>query len=106
MSPLLPPLPTPTQAPDGIRSTAARLYDTAGKMDSSQAPLMADDRQSDELHDESATADLDRTPSDASKTPESGPGAFVLMLTFAAGISGLLFGCVFFYEVPWLGAGG
>lgn len=56
---------------------------------------MAEDRRSDELEYESAGADVDSTPIDAGKTPEPGPGAFVLLLTFSAGISGLLFGCMF-----------
>ena len=60
-------------------------------MDSSQAPLISGGRHEDELeHD-----DHDHHVAiDATKLSENSPGAFVLLLTFAAGISGLLFGCM------------
>lgn len=62
-------------------------------MDSSQAPLISEEDRHGELQYEADDADHD-TASDASKA-ETKPGVFVLVLTFAAGISGLLFGCGF-----------
>ncbi|KAH6605036.1 hypothetical protein Trco_006743 [Trichoderma cornu-damae] len=60
-------------------------------MDSSQAPLIASNR-----HDDDAPYDaVDDEPGSrdaAGKAPGGQPGVFVLALTFAAGISGLLFG--------------
>lgn len=66
-------------------------------MDGPQAPLMADDG----CGDERASQDDVRAepPGDGSK-----PGVFLLALTLAAGISGLLFGCkppVSFSEPRW-----
>lgn len=59
-------------------------------MDSSQAPLMADHSQGDDL-------DYDRTDDDRrerlTKDAHASPGIFMVILTIAAGISGLLFGC-------------
>jgi MFS transporter, SP family, solute carrier family 2 (myo-inositol transporter), member 13 len=60
-------------------------------MDSPQAPLIAG-RREDEFEYEAEDAATD-TASNASRTPDAKPGVFVLLLTFAAGISGLLFGC-------------
>ncbi|KAL6889875.1 general substrate transporter [Trichoderma longibrachiatum] len=60
-------------------------------MDSSQAPLISNSR-----HDDDAPYDAaDNEPASraaAGKASSEQPGAFVLILTFAAGISGLLFG--------------
>ncbi|KND92652.1 Myo-inositol transporter 1 [Tolypocladium ophioglossoides CBS 100239] len=61
-------------------------------MDGSQAPLMADDRREDEVEYEVEDNDQHDPASDGSKAHETRPGVFVLALTFAAGISGLLFG--------------
>lgn len=60
-------------------------------MDSPQAPLISEEQRQGELQYEAEDADA---ASVASKG-ETKPGAFVLLLTFAAGISGLLFGCWF-----------
>lgn len=61
-------------------------------MDSSQAPLISSNR-----HDDDAPYDtVDDVPglrAAAGKATDGRPGLFVLILTFAAGISGLLFGC-------------
>lgn len=69
-------------------------------MDSSQAPLISNNR-----HDDDAPYDAvdDEPGSRASpaKATDGHPGLFVLILTFAAGISGLLFGC----ESLWSSAG-
>ncbi|PNP37976.1 hypothetical protein TGAM01_v204706 [Trichoderma gamsii] len=60
-------------------------------MDSSQAPLISSNR-----HDDDAPYDtVDDVPgarAAAGKATDGRPGVFVLILTFAAGISGLLFG--------------
>ncbi|KAL6887016.1 general substrate transporter [Trichoderma evansii] len=60
-------------------------------MDSSQAPLISSNR-----HDDDAPYDtVDDVPGSragAGKATDGRPGVFVLILTFAAGISGLLFG--------------
>ncbi|KAM0256492.1 hypothetical protein ACHAQJ_004903 [Trichoderma viride] len=62
-------------------------------MDSSQAPLISSNR-----HDDDAPYDaVDDVPGPRAapgKATNGQPGVFVLILTFAAGISGLLFGCV------------
>jgi SP family myo-inositol transporter-like MFS transporter 13 len=59
-------------------------------MDTSQAPLMADNRPADEPdHEPELDVALDR----ASKGADASPGVFIVALTIAAGISGLLFGC-------------
>ena len=64
-------------------------------MDSAQAPLISGNR-----HDDDAPYDTvdDESGSRAAPTKaiDGYPGLFVLILTFAAGISGLLFGCEFF----------
>ena len=60
-------------------------------MDSPDAPLIPDDQRNGELQYDADDADAASVASKA----ETRPGAFVLLLTFAAGISGLLFGCVF-----------
>jgi SP family myo-inositol transporter-like MFS transporter 13 len=61
-------------------------------MDSSQAPLISSNR-----HDDDAPYDaVDDVPEPrvvTGKATNGQPGVFVLILTFAAGISGLLFGC-------------
>lgn len=61
-------------------------------MDSPQAPLIPDDRRELELQDD---VDDNRAyePVKAAQRSPPQPGLFVLLLTFAAGISGLLFGC-------------
>ncbi|UNI16139.1 hypothetical protein JDV02_002605 [Purpureocillium takamizusanense] len=61
-------------------------------MDASQAPLMAGEPRDD---DDDLDYETDRGASrqdEEDKAPEAGYGLFVLALTFAAGISGLLFG--------------
>lgn len=59
-------------------------------MESSQAPLIADNRQGDDLdYDE----EDDVRPERLVKGADGNPGAFIVILTIAAGISGLLFGC-------------
>ncbi|KAK5988635.1 Myo-inositol transporter 1 [Cladobotryum mycophilum] len=58
-------------------------------MDGSQAPLIAGNRHDyDEVDDDAAP----QSGSAVDKAAEGGPGIFMLALTFAAGISGLLFG--------------
>ena len=58
-------------------------------MDGPQAPLISDEQRHGELQYAVDNAD---NSIEADKA-ETKPGAFVLLLTFAAGISGLLFGC-------------
>ena len=70
---------------------AALLLDTVYKMDSSQAPLISNESREEELEYE-ADDGLD-SASVASKASDGKPSVFVLVLTFTAGISGLLFGC-------------
>lgn len=62
-------------------------------MESSQAPLISNrSREENEL--EYDADDATDTASNAShRHPDARPGLFVVLLTFAAGISGLLFGC-------------
>lgn len=60
-------------------------------MDSSQAPLISNEAREEDLEYE-ADDGLD-SASDAGKGPDGTPSIFVIVLTFAAGISGLLFGC-------------
>jgi len=60
-------------------------------MDSSQAPLIAGHGDEEELEYDSAQG----SPIEAGKTGSGMPSVFVLALTFAAGISGLLFGCMY-----------
>lgn len=61
-------------------------------MDSSQAPLIAGHGdEEEELEYDSAQG----SPIEAGKTGSGMPSVFVLALTFAAGISGLLFGCMY-----------
>jgi SP family myo-inositol transporter-like MFS transporter 13 len=62
-------------------------------MDSSQAPLIAG--HSDEEEELEYTTEGSRSPVEAGKTGSGMPSTFVLALTFAAGISGLLFGCLY-----------
>jgi SP family myo-inositol transporter-like MFS transporter 13 len=62
-------------------------------MDSSQAPLIAG--HSDEEEELEYATEESGTPLEAGKTGSGMPSAFVLALTFAAGISGLLFGCAY-----------
>ncbi|KAF5133765.1 Myo-inositol transporter 1 [Metarhizium anisopliae] len=59
-------------------------------MDSSQAPLMADNREGDDVEAEEDNVHEGRLTKDV----DANPGVFVVALTIAAGISGLLFGCV------------
>ncbi|KAL2203606.1 general substrate transporter [Sarocladium strictum] len=61
-------------------------------MDSSQAPLIASDPRDDDNELEYDADDATDTASIASRQQDSRPGLFVVLLTFAAGISGLLFG--------------
>lgn len=63
-------------------------------MDSQEAPLISDDQRHNELQYDADDANADTEPAGFDK-PESKPGLFVLLLTFSAGISGLLFGCEF-----------
>ena len=58
-------------------------------MDSSQAPLIAGHSDEEELEYDVAQG----SPAEAGKAEGGMPSLFVLVLTFAAGISGLLFGC-------------
>ena len=77
--------------------TKAVLRDVTARMDGSQDPLISS--QDAELDEDSEFAP-DRPREDArnnlSKTRETRPSLFVVWLTIAAGISGLLFGCTFF----------
>ncbi|KJK89292.1 hypothetical protein H633G_06848 [Metarhizium anisopliae BRIP 53284] len=57
-------------------------------MDSSQAPLMADNREGDDAEAEEDNVQQGRLTKDV----DANPGVFVVALTIAAGISGLLFG--------------
>lgn len=61
-------------------------------MDSPEAPLIPEDQRNGELLYNADDADTDTEPGSFHK-PEAKPGLFVLLLTFSAGISGLLFGC-------------
>lgn len=58
-------------------------------MDSSQAPLMADNREGDDVEADEDNVHQGRLTKDL----DANPGVFVVALTIAAGISGLLFGC-------------
>lgn len=58
-------------------------------MDSSQAPLIAGNRDDEELEYDVAEG----SPVEPGKSGTERPTVFVLALTFAACISGLLFGC-------------
>lgn len=62
-------------------------------MDSLQAPLIASDPRDNDNELEYDADDATDTASIASRQPDARPGLFVILLTFAAGISGLLFGC-------------
>ncbi len=62
-------------------------------MDSPEAPLISEEQRNGELQYVDAD-DADTEPGSLDK-PEALPGLFVLLLTFSAGISGLLFGCGF-----------
>ncbi|KHN97771.1 General substrate transporter [Metarhizium album ARSEF 1941] len=57
-------------------------------MDGAQAPLMADSHEGDDVEDENNVVRQERLIKDT----EANPGVFVVALTIAAGISGLLFG--------------
>lgn len=61
-------------------------------MNSPEEPLISPDQRNGELQYDADDADTLDAASVASKT-ETKPGVFILLLTFAAGISGLLFGC-------------
>ncbi|KAH7149812.1 general substrate transporter [Dactylonectria estremocensis] len=59
-------------------------------MDSSQAPLISGAHREEEEEEEELEYEIDEAQ--AGKAADAGPSTFVLALTFAAGISGLLFG--------------
>lgn len=63
-----------------------------------QEPLISNHGRDDDHDDDRGglfeDAELDPV-ADSGKTDDRGPSIFVLVLTFAAGISGLLFGCMF-----------
>lgn len=61
-------------------------------MDNSQAPLISGAHRDEEEEELEYDVDEAQYVADADKAADSGPSAFVLALTFAAGISGLLFG--------------
>ncbi|KAL7788261.1 general substrate transporter [Trichoderma ceciliae] len=61
-------------------------------MDSSQAPLISSSRHDDDASPYDAVDEVPRARAAAGKVTGGQPGVFVLILTFAAGISGLLFG--------------
>lgn len=62
-------------------------------MDNSQAPLISGAHRDEEEEELEYDVDEAQYVADADKAADSGPSTFVLALTFAAGISGLLFGC-------------
>lgn len=62
-------------------------------MNSPEEPLISPDQRNGELQYDADDADTLDAASVASKI-ETKPGVFILLLTFAAGISGLLFGCM------------
>jgi MFS transporter, SP family, solute carrier family 2 (myo-inositol transporter), member 13 len=62
-------------------------------MESAHAPLISNEPRDDNELEYDAD-DATDTASNASRLPDARPGIFVLLLTFAAGISGLLFGCM------------
>lgn len=74
-----------------IRRKTASAYH-AEAMDNPEAPLISQEQRHGELQYDAD--DADNEPSSFDK-PEAKPGLFVLLLTFSAGISGLLFGCAF-----------
>jgi hypothetical protein len=79
---------------DGAGFSTAKM---SRAMDSSHEPLISDrDAQGGELEPELEDAASDVAVSGTGKPATARPGLFVLLLTFAAGISGLLFGCEFF----------
>ena len=61
-------------------------------MESAHAPLISNETRDDNELEYDAD-DATDTASISSRLPDARPGIFVLLLTFAAGISGLLFGC-------------
>ncbi|EGR46003.1 uncharacterized protein TRIREDRAFT_80767 [Trichoderma reesei QM6a] len=61
-------------------------------MDSSQAPLISNSRHDDDAPYDGALDDGSASRDAVGKASSEQPGLFVLILTFAAGISGLLFG--------------
>ena len=65
-------------------------------MESPEEPLISAQQRQRELEYEAS--DTEETASNVSKQGESKPGVFVLLLTFSAGISGLLFGCEFWSD--------
>lgn len=68
-------------------------------MESPAEPLISEQQRHDETHhDADADSDAEGMAAADGGAPKRGkpgarPGAFVLLLTVAAGISGLLFGC-------------
>jgi SP family myo-inositol transporter-like MFS transporter 13 len=62
-------------------------------MDHPEAPLIAEEQRDRELQYDAD--DADDEPGTLDK-PDAKPGLFILLLTFSAGISGLLFGCGFY----------
>jgi SP family myo-inositol transporter-like MFS transporter 13 len=59
--------------------------------DNPEEPLIASSRELDDDDTRNGAA----RPVGSGKAPEDAPGLFVWLLTFAAGISGILFGCEF-----------
>lgn len=63
--------------------------------DRAQEPLMGGSSDNDHDYDEEATLSAAADPSRSEhEDPSSTPTLFVWLLTFSAGISGLLFGCM------------
>jgi hypothetical protein len=67
-------------------------HESFNNMDSPQAPLISDTNREDDGHDE-ADHGLLQEADDVVKPTAPEPGLFVLLLTVAAGLGGLLFGC-------------
>lgn len=70
-------------------------------MDSSQAPLISNHDHNDHNHDEHVHLEADDAALGSESDADKNPSVFVLLLTFAAGISGLLFGCQSPPETPF-----
>jgi hypothetical protein len=77
----------------------ADLFGAKHTMDSSQAPLISDNARDEELHH-----DVDDGARGAGKPAAAAPSLFVVLLTFAAGISGLLFGCWCSWRISYSGS--
>lgn len=71
------------------RSQAARLISQDGQPNQDSTAAAVENELEYEADDATDTA------SNTSRQPDPAPGVFVLLLTFSAGISGLLFGCTF-----------